>query len=194
MTAKKVNHMCKSPGIGCVILAVFGFYACGTSGNSSRLRSDAVLFDVFTVNYAWGFDCGGCYVDASGHVHRYDCSALRDTIRSEQWRGRERELLERRFHMIDSVICRVESTELESMRILLQEAAKTPPAEEVQSANDAGSTQFTAYLYGQNSTDSIEVLLATSGDFSRKPSSAAADTLVKWLRRACSCRNSDTAQ
>ncbi len=181
-------------GTGYVILIASGLCACGSSGSVNNLTPETVLFDVFSINYAWGFDCGGCYIDADGNVHRYDCSALQDTIRSEQWRGRERELLERRFHMNDTVVCRVEPDELKSMRILLQEAAKTPPSEEMQSAYDAGSTRVSAYLYEPNSTDSSEVLLATSGDFSRKPSSAAADTLVTWLRRACSCRSSDTAQ
>ena len=98
------------------------------------------------------------------------------------------------FHMGDSIVCRVNVDELKSMRALIREASITPPTEERQTAADAGGYKFTAYMYGETLIDSTEVVLATTGDFTREPSSAAADTLVKWLRRACACRDSLNTQ
>lgn len=163
--------------------------ACQSADTTPELPADRIVFDVFGINYAWGFACGGWYIDAGGAVHHYDCRGLGDTISQREWHGRERELLKRRFQMLDSVICHVDTTELRSMRALISVAAKTPPSTERQTAFDAGGVSFVGYLY--NSTDSTvtEVLLATSGDFTREPSSSAANHLVKWLKAKCRCQD-----
>ncbi len=176
--------------LGIVLSAAIGFASCGASKSLQELPAETILFDVFHVNYAWGFDCGGCVVDAGGNVRRYDCRELRDSILSEAWRGREEELLARRYRMKDSAICHVEPDELAAMRALIREASLTPPSEEEQSGADAGGTKFIAYLYGETKGDPTVVLLATAGDFTREPSTAEADTLVTWLRRACACKDS----
>lgn len=179
-----------TPIRGLALLASIVLTACGSSNKLQEPPKGAVLFDVFSINYAWGFDCGGCYVDSEGNVHRYNCNALRDTIRSEEWRGREQELLKRRFHMKDSIVCRIESDNLATMRALALKAAQTSPTEEQHTAYDAGATQFTAYMYSSAAAETTEVQLATVGDFSSEPSSTASDSLVRLLRRACSCRDS----
>jgi len=173
-----------------VVLALLSSLGCQPAARTVELRPNAMIFEVFRINYAWGFSCGGCYVDASGNVHRYDCSALRDTIKSQEWRGREAELLQRRFQMNDSILCRVSVSELNDMRVLIDKASKTPPSEEKQTANDAGATSFRGFLYASGDGDSTELVLATSGDFSREPSSVAATQLVEWLQQKCSCKDS----
>lgn len=174
--------------------AVIGFSSCGPAVTRRALPPETVLFDVFSLNNAWGFSCGGCCVDVGGNVRRYDCAALRDSLLSPEWRGREKELLARRYHMKDTVVCHVKLDELATMQALIREASGAQPGEEVQTGNDMGRVAFTAYLYGPDKSDSTEVLLATAGDFSREPSSPAAETLVKWLRQTCSCQHSVNSQ
>lgn len=172
------------------VLALLSSVSCQPTAKTLELRSDALLFDVFHINWAWGFGCGGCYVDAGGNVHRYDCRSLRDTLRSKEWNGREKELLQRRFHMNDTVLCRIPISELNKMRTLVVDASKSPPSEEKHTGYDAGGVSYTGFLYQSENGEPAEVVLASGGDFTREPSSAAATKLVEWLQQKCSCKDS----
>lgn len=172
------------------ILVVVASFGCQPSARQDEPRPTAILFDIFHINYAWGFSCKGCYVDVAGSVWRYDCAGLRDTLRATEWRGRESELIKRRFDMNNDVLCQIGEEELEAMRALADVAAKTPVGDPVHTSVDAGASSYSAYLYDARDGAPTEVILAMTGDFSRSPSTVEATRLVEWLESKCACEDS----
>jgi len=155
-----------------------------------QVPDDAILFDVFHINYAWGFACGGYYVDGSGAVHHYDCRALEDSARSDY--GRVGEILAHRYGMEDTVTCHVSAEALSWAIGLAKEAATQPPSEGHQTGYDAGGTSYTAFLYDPDSGEPTAVPLATTGDVSHDPSTDAATQLVDWLKTLAACEGADS--
>jgi len=150
-----------------------------------QVPDDAIVFDVFHINYAWGFDCGGYYVDGSGAVHHYDCRELEDTVRADYQHASE--ILERRYGMDDTVTCNIDSDALSWAFGLVEDAGELPPLEEHRTGYDMGGTSYTAFIYDPSTEDGTEVPLATSGDVSQDPSTDAAAQLVAWLKTLPAC-------
>lgn len=150
-----------------------------------EVPEDAILFDVFHINYAWGFSCSGYYVDGQGDVHYYDCRALADSMRF--YRGREGEILGRRYGMGDTITCHIGADQLACALGLVDEAATQPPLEGRQTGYDAGGTSYSAFLYDPKSGEWTEVPLATTGDVSHDPSTEASEQLVAWLKTLPDC-------
>ncbi len=181
-----------------IYVLVFVFVAvtlsCGTERapeGDAQLPPDAVLFDVLHMNYAWGFQCTGTFIDAAGFVHRYDCGELGDSIRNRLYQGREGVLLERRFHLKDTIICRLDSADLVRARRLVMKAENTPPDSARDSGmRDYGSSSYRAFIYDSKNGKRRDVVLRTYGDWERPPSSDETGRLAKWLDAATNC--SDT--
>ena len=136
------------------------------------------LFEISTVNYAWGREIRGLYVDSQGGVYEYNRSDA-DWQPADKDAYSEAELSDK-FHKKQPKQT-VEAATLARMQKLIEPASAgklTPPAGR---CFDAGVTRYLAYSYDQRSQRYKPVLLYQAGDIAQKNLSESARTLYEWL-------------
>jgi cephalosporin-C deacetylase-like acetyl esterase len=140
-------------------------------------RQGRVLFDCYTINFAWGFHLEGFFIDSDGGVHTYDHS-------NEVWHGppdgkpSEKDLAEK--HRGAEPVLKIPQKILAEKIPLIAEAAGGEVTRE-SAARDMGQNVFEGYLWNAGSGRYEPVLLESTGDWNEINTSKSARDLVKWL-------------
>ncbi|OGC96482.1 MAG: hypothetical protein A2W25_14950 [candidate division Zixibacteria bacterium RBG_16_53_22] len=145
-----------------------------------------VLFQQSFVNYAWGYQNRGWFIDRDGYMKAYHVAG-----QGEQWhRALEtgpdsgyiaQAGLEENYARSDRVIFRIPRNELNEKYGLISRAADGPYSPRARSAYDAGAVMFCAYLLDKDRGMYRQVLLSLSGDFSQFNENPDSQELEKWL-------------
>jgi hypothetical protein len=152
----------------------------------TRAPSQLVLFQQAFINYAWGYQNRGWFVDRDGYVKAYRVSGNADSWNLAEKTGPDsgyiaQAALEENYALADRIIYQVPSKELAEKYSLIAQAAEGPYSPRTQTAFDAGAVYFIAYMPDQDRSMYRQVLLSLSGDFSRFNENPAAQELEKWL-------------
>lgn len=164
--------------------ALLSFCASPPRSVPGSLPADAgeFLFEVESVNFAWGARQAGAYVDREGVVWSYRVDAPRPAEEREEREAWTAEELRAKYAQNRERIATVPPEEVARMAALVADAADGPLGEPVQRCNDAGVVSFRAWRYDASSDLYRPVLLRAEGDRARANRSDAAETLVGWLR------------
>ena len=142
-----------------------------------------ILFEYSYGNWAWGYQKLGTYIDKVGDVYSYQYGSG-----DEPWQPKkeeeysEKELLDKFSHN-NTYRWTVNADTLLSMYNLIDEAAKGPYSDRINTGADGGGYSIIAYQYETKSGAYIPIKLQLTGDWSYKNLSSAAEVLLPWLIR-----------
>jgi hypothetical protein len=130
------------------------------------------------INFAWGYQHSGTYVDSKGGVYRYKAGRQ---VTPKQKRALTEVELEAKYAQGRTLLRTVPTDDFGQIRRLIAEASKGSYSEKVQRAADAGATVVSCYLYDENAKTYREIELDVRGDWSYHNVSPAARQLTEWL-------------
>lgn len=177
--------------IGLFIISVILISAVSCTRTANKDQAEAgidqlVLFQQSFVNYAWGYQNRGWFIDRDGYMKAYRISG-----RGDQWHrvgeaGPDsgyiaQAALEQNYALADRVIIRIPQKELQEMYRLIPRAADGPYSPRTRTAYDAGAVMFCAYLLDKDKGMYRQVLISISGDFSQFNENAKSQEVEKWL-------------
>lgn len=154
--------------------------SCGRPVDSDGLIGQKVFFEVSYLNYAWGYQLRGFYIDYQGNVYKYNHSDERwETARSDTIT--EAELLEKYSHEKE-LIAKIPCDTLLQKCNMIQAASEGELSEKIHRCYDAGALSYLAYTYHAKNKEYTPVLLYLAGDVAQKNLSEAAQLLFDWLK------------
>jgi hypothetical protein len=145
-----------------------------------------VLFQHEYVNYAWGYQNRGWFIDRDGFMKSYrvmqgdNCHRVETSGPDSGYISKE--ALDSNYYRAHKVIYRVSRNELLERYRLILGAAGGEYTDRVQTAFDAGGVGFYAYQWDSGKGMFRQVPLSLSGDFSMQNTSSEAIKLDNWLK------------
>jgi hypothetical protein len=138
------------------------------------------LFDVYYVNFAWGYQMRGTYIDNCGNVVSYDHSFARWL--PEDSRSLTPEELNDKFSSPVDTVGAVDMAVLWEMFNKIEAASMGESSERECPGRDGGATTYICYRYDEDTERFNRVLLSTYGDCIQTNLSTEAVELYNWLR------------
>src|SRR3982751_2224623 len=144
----------------------------------------SVLFEVESVNFAWGRNWNGFVVDAEGRVYAYD---LGDTnllpAESDVFTAAE---LEAKYAHKRRLVTTVAAAEAAARYARVADALPGPLTPPKGVCADAGTVRYSALLYDASAGTYRRLLLHQRGDVAQANTSPAARELYHWLAQVTS--------
>jgi hypothetical protein len=145
-----------------------------------------VLFGHSFINYAWGYQNRGWFIDRDGYMKAYRVAEPESWHRIEMTGPDSgsyiQEALEANYAKAEKAIYRIPQMELHEKYSLIAAAVGGPYSNYRRTAYDAGAVQFSAFLLDQDRGMYRQVLLSLSGDFSQENRHPDAIALDRWLK------------
>lgn len=159
-------------------MAAAGMIGCTSDPASQDTTTGNVLVEVEYINYAWGRDYFGFFLNGQGEVYKYD-------RKGSAWTAQD-----------STVFSAVALEEKYASRTLLQTRAAsevggveskvgtlTPSLSgEKHQCADAGTLTYWAYKYDGSTARYTRYLLRREGDVAQQNTSAAAQDLITYIR------------
>jgi hypothetical protein len=145
-----------------------------------------VLFQQSYINYAWGYQNRGWFIDNDGYLKAYQISGNGEIRHNAEESGPDsgyiaQAALEENYARADKVIYQIPKGELVEKFALIARAAEGPYSPRTRTAYDAGAVYFYAYLLDRGRGMYRQALISLSGDFSQFNENPAAQALEEWL-------------
>jgi hypothetical protein len=142
-----------------------------------------ILFEVSSVNFAWGNNCTGAYITSEGKVYSYDYFGttpdaavpyleLVPEMTEAQVTGK--------YGSTPKLLGSIDQTELLSNFAQVGEARRGMLLKQ-SSCADYGTDRFVGYTYNDTTSKYTPVILGMVGDVAERNTSSVADGLMKWL-------------
>jgi hypothetical protein len=161
------------------IALLFSIPAMSFAMSSRPSIEQEYLFEFSHVNFAWGFQMSGMYVDKQGSVYTYNHSHSPWKPLSE--RSLTGEDLKEKYAHKKELVSNIEKAVLNKMHKLISPADAGEIVKSQQKCFDSGSGMYTAYLFDSKTEQYKPVLLYQFGDRPQKNMSAEAKLLYEWL-------------
>jgi hypothetical protein len=165
-------------------LALLGLAGCnawslaGERGQQTD-SGQRILFEMEYVNFAWGHQHRGFYVDSDGGVWTYDVSGTPwEPARHDAYTLEE---LEAKYGSRREPLTTVPARKIEEMRRLIESASRGGLTEPVGNCADFGSITYRAFEYDADGSLYRPVLLYQAGDVALKNTSLSAARITGWL-------------
>ncbi len=163
-----------------ILFIIILFIPAVTSAMSGKPSiKQEYLFEYSHINFAWGFQMSGMYIDKQGNIYSYNHS-------HSPWKpSKERSLteidLQNKFSHKNELVTSIDTSVLERMHKLISPAGDGETVKSQKKCFDAGSSIYTAYLFDSKTGQYKPVLLYQSGDRPQKNVSDEARVLYEWL-------------
>ncbi len=156
---------------------------CNVFNNNSGKDFQKYLFEVQYINYAWGYIHSGFYINKKGEIYqfRYD----RD---SEQWRSNPdnyytEEELKDKYSPNHEFVATLEKSDVLAKKELIPTIMESSYSDSVQIGADQGAKRYICYYYDSKKKEYLRIIIEQEGDWSFNKQSAAADSVVNWLKK-----------
>lgn len=167
------------------LLIIIGPIGCSTQQLEINKihKTQKILFEVSYVNFAWGHQDHGIYIDRSGNVYSFEYGP-----KDSYWRPKgspnptEADFMERYSHN-RKFLKKIPSDVLLEKYRLIQTASSGELTERRHTAYDAGAKIYQCFLYDDKSQGLRPVLLKLEGNESQENLSPSAISLVSWLNQ-----------
>ncbi|MGE5411618.1 MAG: hypothetical protein ACM3MI_11725 [Clostridiales bacterium] len=163
------------------------FVLSGCEVFESNPPEQKYLFDVYYVNYAWGFTLRGIYIDKNGDMFSYQVSPTdtvsRDSLRIFHRYGlniKERDL-DIKFSFNKKFVKNIGPAIAVKKLGDLYNVPLNAYSDTLATGADMGAYLYSGYIYDVKSNTYREVELKVSGDVSYYNTSTNATRLVDWL-------------
>lgn len=162
-----------------LLLAALGGCTLSSTDTDDPGIDQTFVFEVEYVNFAWGLQWRGFYVDHEGDAWTYELS--KPWPHADKPAFTEAELLEK--YTVGRVkAAHVDGDRLREMFARVAEAARGALTDPVTRCADAGAVTFAAWRQDAAASRYTKLLLRQEGDVARRNTSAAAQELYTWLR------------
>jgi hypothetical protein len=149
-----------------------------------------VLFEVESINFAWGRSWHGFVVEADGRIYSYD---LGDTdLLPPEGDDFAAGWLEAKYSHGRRQVGAVSAAEAAARYALVGDALRGGITEALGVCADAGTVRYSALLYEPTLGRYRRLLLHQRGDVAQTNTSAAARELYRWLAEVTSTEVGDT--
>ena len=137
------------------------------------------LFEFSHINFAWGFQMSGMYIDKQGNVYKYNHS-------HSPWKPSSDTLLtandlQEKYAHKKELLTRIDTSVLNKMYKIINPAGDGKILQSQKKCFDMGSGTYTAYLFDSKTGQYTPVLLYQFGDRPQKNVSDEAKGLYEWL-------------
>jgi hypothetical protein len=139
----------------------------------------SILFQKEYINYAWGYQQNGWLIDSAGNVRYYRLPKIwyfadsLGMISSQDMDGD--------IQQTDSILFKIDKDSLLKYFAKLENVLKGKLSEPRQEMFDAGITQFSGYLYQQDSKKYKQVIIKQTGDVAYENKSEEAREIYDWM-------------
>jgi len=157
-----------------ILIPVLTFAMGGKPSTEQRY-----LFEYSHINFAWGFQMSGMYIDKNGNVYKYNHSHAPWKPSNEEYLTEE-DLQEKYAHK-NELVSTIDHSVLDKMHKLTRPAGEGEISQSQKKCFDAGSGIYTGYLFGSKTGQYKPVLLYQVGDRPKKNLSDEAKVLYEWL-------------
>jgi len=198
---KKRRHLPSLAGI-VVVPMLMAFLACadstggpgdpiatdpGDAGDTTASTSDVLinqtyLFEVYYINFAWGYQHRGIVIDRDGNVFRYFYDKDDEPWHARDYIEIKEDDLTRKYDHNKELIATVERPDLMENYRLISAAATGELSERKHAACDMGSFVYNAFSYNAATKRYTPILLKLLGDYEQKNLSDEAAQLCDWLK------------
>jgi len=165
------------------ILILLSLSGCDLFVSSPRVSTRNFLFEVEYENFAWGYVHRGIYINNKGEVYKYDYDSSSGIWRrNDDGLYTESELI-KKYRPNNEFLKKLDVNRVSQMRDLIPEAMQAGYSDTVSVGADIGAVNYICYSYDKSAHKYFEIILAQEGDWKFKKESAAADTLINWLKK-----------
>jgi hypothetical protein len=133
------------------------------------------------VNFAFGYQSTGIYVDGRGDVYHYQFEDGARPWEPKRPDALTEQELEDKYRHGRKLLRTVEAKDLAAMIPLIAAASKGPYSKHESTGADRGGFGITCYLYNPTTQRYRDVEIEEEGDFTYKNLSPAAHTLARWV-------------
>ncbi len=137
------------------------------------------LFEYSHINFAWGFQMSGMYIDKQGNVYEYNHS--HSPWKPLSVRSLIEEDLHEKYANKKELVPSINKSVLNKMHKLISPAEEGDLFQSKNKCFDSGSGTYTAYLFDSKTGQYKPVLLYQIGDRPKKNVSDEAKVLYEWL-------------
>ena len=163
--------MFKTIKILCLFILSILLFSCQNDETSEE--NPEIYFEKFSINYAWGLNYNHWIIDNEGNVR---VNKERDSI---IWIDTDN--LNSYKEMFDSIVFKVDKSELEEYVALISKAAKGKVVETKQNRADFGSVGFNCFTKNNHNYKTV-VLTEMSDLLDKKNLSTEAEKIAIWLK------------
>jgi hypothetical protein len=167
--------------IGKVILAAaFVTILSGCKKNYIISENQAILFQLDYINYAWGYQHNGFFIDNQGYILTYS--------NPEDWNFTDKDRCLKESQITENIgRCkrsgeRISLEELQKYTNYIKNIALSEVTAPKNIAADAGSTEFVCYQFSESSGMYKGYLIKLEGDFSCENLNFYSKKVVLWMK------------
>ena len=166
-------------------LLAFVISGCSDSESGGAVRPETTidqkyLFDIYYVNFAWGYHLGGTFIDNQGNVVKYDHSFER--WNAEDFDNLTEAELDEKFISPQDTVAVVDLATLFDQFKKIEAASLGELSERTHVGYDMGGSSYVCYKYDEETERYVQVLLSLTGDYTQDNLSVEATELKDWLR------------
>lgn len=166
-----------------ILIAIFLYTVVSIScekDNYQILSDQPVLFQFNYINYAWGYQHTGWFIDPYGSIHGYNLPNKWVFPESDGYISKI-DLLTNLRSADKEYVYRISSSELATYTNLIIRASNGAISDLVNAACDAGVASYNCYIWDTGKQKYKAVLLKQDGDFEQKNTSKEAEKITDWL-------------
>ncbi|MDD5773146.1 MAG: hypothetical protein PHX78_06735 [bacterium] len=170
-----------------LVIIIFGFGCNMPWDNSvSAIESNDLkqkfLFELEHINFAWGYNHYGFYIDNEGSIYSYQYSKNDKKFDFNENKFYTEEELSEKYSHLKKLIKVIDIKILNEKSKLIESASKGNYSERVGMGADQGGTDYIAYLFDPKINKYKVVELCVEGDWSYFNLSDSAKDLTSWLK------------
>ncbi|MGA1841150.1 MAG: hypothetical protein ACMUIU_11045 [bacterium] len=143
------------------------------------------LFHFSYINYAWGYDNAGWFINSMGELKNYNLYNQPDL----PWHSADPngyitdERLRENYSYASEIAYKVSREELFENYRLIEQASKGQLSPNIHTGYDVGANIYYCYLWDETAKRYKQILLKKYGDFSRYNLDPSAQRLTRWLEK-----------
>jgi len=160
-----------------ILILIIPALTCAMSSKPSI--DQKYLFEYSHINFAWGFQLSGMYIDKDGNVYKYNHSHSPWTPANDK--SLIESDLQEKYAYKKELLKKIDKSVLNKMHKLIVPAVKGEIFKSQNKCFDSGSGTYTAYLFDSKTGQYEPVLLYQVGDRPKKNLSKEAKVLYEWL-------------
>lgn len=140
-----------------------------------------VVCEVSHVNFAWGYQHAGVYIDPKGSIGEFRYSAEDSQWRPNRGQSMTQEDLREKYRPGRRTIGQVCPDQMIWLREQLNAVRYSPSSKPVHAASDSGASITQCWMFASDTDQGQHVSLRETGDFESRNLAEAAPALANWI-------------
>lgn len=156
--------------------------SCNIVENDTVENGQNILFEVQYINFAWGYQHSGFYINKKGEVFNYKYDANSAVWKPNKDNYYTEEELLNKYKPNNTLVDTIDKCIIFNKKKLIPQAMQSNYSDTTQIGADQGTTSYICYYYNSIKNKYLEIVLEQDGDWNYKKESLEADSLINWLK------------